>query len=164
MTTKDTDFHQSLSLYKEFRSQVEHENELYNQRMHWQVLIQAILFATLGLIVSRSLSEGEVILGNLLSYFIFTICLTGMMISLIAFKVLANGRKAIKDVRKVWEATKDSLHPKIKENFLHPSGGTGASYRGSILRSGYIPLVFIASWVSIFILTADYRFGIFYFG
>lgn len=37
--------------YNILRSQIQHENELYNQRIIWLITIQALLYATIGLIL-----------------------------------------------------------------------------------------------------------------
>ena len=137
--------------YRRIRDQYEHENELYNQRIIWLITIQALLYATVGLVLQSLIESGMAVELNFVHLFILLIAVLGILVALVASRTLTNGRKAQEELRDFWNDVLPSMpgHKDYGHLFPAVAGGTVKSPRhGSIFRSGNLPLYFILSWIA----------------
>lgn len=156
-----------VEIYKIHREQVRDENELYNQRVSWLIWINALLFATVGLLFqSINFSEASAVVVNGLFAVIIVLAVTGAYLSKICRRLLDNAANTLNEVKKSWNSVRDDIPKNAHKYFLHPSGGFGGTrtaaraedvYKDSPeetwLRSRYIPDVFVYSWSACIIIT-----------
>lgn len=138
-------------LYRRIRDQYEHENDLYNQRIIWLITIQALLYATVGLVLQSLIESGATVKFNFVHLFILLIAVLGIVVALVASRTLTNGRKAQEELRDFWDEVLPSMPGQEKYGHLFPAvaGGTGKGPRhDSIFRSGNLPLYFTMSWMA----------------
>jgi magnesium-transporting ATPase (P-type) len=153
-------------LYKAYREQVEHENQLHNNRIHWLILIQAILFATFGLLMqplSRFFFEGagqpvdqhKVSAALFMATALVIISILAIFVAATCFYTLSGSSNAVKEIRKDWNRIMLTEDVKALSDFSpmfpHVSGSGGNSANHSFLRSRNIPVFFIAAWVALMI-------------
>lgn len=137
--------------YRRLRDQYEHENELYNQRIIWLITIQALLYATVGLILQSLIESGFT--GGLIFIhgFISLIAVLGIAVALVASRTLKNGRDAQNELKSLWAEGFSKLpgHEEYAHHFPSVSGGSKLEGRHhDIFRSGNLPLYFILSWIA----------------
>lgn len=120
-------------VYHRYRGQIEHENDLYNQRTHWLIFIQAMLFAAFALLM-RTRFSGMVIDGVIADisaivgiYVVLAIiCLLGIRIGSIATRTLDNAGEALNEIRDMWTILhQEVMEEKYRSYFPHVSGGLG---------------------------------------
>ncbi len=144
----DDDFSQIRELYARLRSQVEHENNLYNQRIVWLISMQAFLFATVGLLLQARYGK-DAIPANAGTVDAFTalICVLGLSVAAISGRLLTNARGALAHLGKVWDTHASRMPDELASFYPHVSGGDGKSTSAIWLRSGNLPGLFIVSWI-----------------
>lgn len=138
------------NLYDRLRSQVEHENELYNQRIVWLITMQAFLFATIGLLLQSRISatlEWSARLDGL----IVVISIVGVLVAMISNRILGNARRALDEIGRRWSARINTVPPSVSDWFPNVQGVSGGS-RFTLLRSGHLPKVFILAWFAVALL------------
>jgi hypothetical protein len=155
-------------VYNRFRNQIEHENNLYNQRILWLIYIQALLFATLGLMTRARLGipdESSILAVDLM---ISVVCFLGMFIAVTSKRVLDNAGQALDELRDHWNSELSPILPaESKRFFPHISGGLGTirtvkknkdqldkRAKKTIFRSRHLPASFVVAWFAIFIIMA----------
>ncbi|MEP3275321.1 MAG: hypothetical protein ABJN26_06115 [Stappiaceae bacterium] len=145
--------------YYRFRSQIEHENNLYNQRILWLIYIQALLFATLGLMtrarVYESASEGILAVDLM----IIVICFLGAFIGMIGRRIVDNAGVALDEIRIEWSKIINDIPEVHRRFYLHVAGGLGSvrtekNEKGdkTIFRSRNLPISFVVAWTVIFFI------------
>lgn len=127
-----------LTLYNLIRQQVDAENTLYNQRIHWLILMQSFLFATLGILVEGSVQKENGKIDGLILAFIILVALVGIGVSLICWRLLTNAVSVIENVREIWDRRTRSASPEIDCLVCtfepHPVGGKGEMKHDYVLR------------------------------
>jgi protein-S-isoprenylcysteine O-methyltransferase Ste14 len=134
------------ALYQRLRSQVEHENNLYNQRVVWLITMQAFLFATVGLLFNSRVAHPQSMSWER-DGFTGLICFSGIFVSLTAWQILSDARGVLDYLRDFWSDCTMSLDLRLTYPYPHTSGGGGQGTRRKILRSGNLPIFFALNWV-----------------
>lgn len=169
-----TEFEKAEKFYQLIREQVRSEDELYNRRITWLISMQAFLFASVGLIVSKSTMTD--LANDILRAGIFLlVAATGILVALTSHKVLSTGRKAMFALKCRWDEYEASLGPEMRNFFPHPRGmddrdpaGRMVTQPGSTakalqysdtpasrgLSTGNLPFMFVAIWLGFICLLA----------
>jgi hypothetical protein len=142
---EDGDYQRQLDLYDRLHRQVEHENQLYNQRIVWLLSMQAFLFATVSLALQAKLNVHDPGLAWQVDCFIGLMCATGFAVSVISHRVLANGRTVLDALRRSWD---EQVAAGALPGYPHASGGGGRATHAMLRRSGNLPYLFALVWVA----------------
>lgn len=133
--------------YTRLRSQVEHENNIYNQRIVWLITIQAFLYATVGLLFQAKVDDHCDKYAVEIEWFTGLVCFIGMYVALISHKILTDARNALQHLRKIWNKQSANIPPSMADFYPHISGGDGKATTAFFLRSRNLPLLFALSWL-----------------
>lgn len=144
-------------VYARLRAQIVDENELYNQRTHWLIFIEALLFATTGLVFEVFFTNEVGGHRTFIGAFILVIGLLGIYTALVCFRTLNNAGDALTEIRALWDGYVEATGASSKELlwFPHVAGGTPKGEdqkRGRqslVFRSRFLPLGFVVAWVAI---------------
>ncbi len=141
----------ACDLYDRIRDHVKTENDLYNQRVIWLITMQAILFATVGLVVLAKISDVSGVFGLFLLSIFIIISLTGAMTAVICNKKLNEAREVLNYMGKKWEEYtegEDFKELDIDELFPQVKGrdDSGDKQPHWLFRSGNLPTIFAWSW------------------
>lgn len=161
-------------LYERIRRYVEHEDNVFNQRMSWFITINSFLFATVGLVfqampqaltVSDRTQASLLLLG--MAAIISIVALTAILVCLFTARVLDHARHSMKRLCEIWEYNTAGmavavLRARWPTRFFgfamrdkQPVAGVypfvmGAGFvpfRRGILRSGRVAYIFLGAWV-----------------
>jgi hypothetical protein len=146
-------------LYDRVRGQVEHENELYNQRIIWLITMQAFLYATIGLLMQAKLQPGAEGWANQIDGFIALVCVLGTLVALVCRRLLHNAGAALRAMRARWESVAKDAPEDVLKYFPHVSGGDGADLRGRLFRSAHLPAFFAVGWLIAAAILLAHRWG-----
>ena len=147
---------ESSGLYDRLRGQVEHENELYNQRIIWLITMQAFLYATVGLLMQARIQDEGGRWANQIDAFVALVCVLGAIVAGTSNRVLSNSRKSLSDLCRSWDEYRVGQPPELMR--LYPHIGGGVAHRGYLFRSGNLPIFFAGSWVLSFGILLLHRF------
>jgi magnesium-transporting ATPase (P-type) len=138
--------------YNQFRGQVEHENELFNHRLNWLILMQTILVASLAVLFEAAFSQDFGYRSGAIGL-LFVVCLLGMLISIVCYVALQRANAALDHLREEWR--------EIGENIKvpHPSGAKGGASKTRVFKSTYLPLYFFTAWISAIVIVSIGAFG-----
>lgn len=145
-----TEYQKLDDFYRRIRDQVEHENDLYNQRIIWLITIQGFLYATAGIVIQAIIPIEKIERVQHVNHFLLLICFLGIVVALIAYRLLSNARSCLQELRDLWDDRISgwSAYEEDGKYFPHVSGGTAPAGRLHwLLRSGNLPLVFAGSWI-----------------
>jgi hypothetical protein len=94
------DYDSKRELYKVLRGQIEHEDNLVNQRVTWLLLIQGFLFASFYNILISSLDKPDFF--SLKLIILILISAFGIFISWVSLRSIRGAFKALKHIREFW--------------------------------------------------------------
>lgn len=134
-------------LYGRLRAQVEHENQLYNQRIAWLISMEAILFAAIALLIQAVTSAPEGAWQSEIYGVMAIICALGALVALVCDRLLANARTVIAILSRLWSTRSAEFPLDLLRYYPHIDGGDGRAKRGVFLRSGQLPKYFALVWV-----------------
>lgn len=153
-------FSQIVDLYRLYRSQEEHENDLINHRTTWLVTIQSVLIATFGFSFQKfyeiAKSSNALVQESItLRYevFLMVLCVIGLSSCIFAYLSVKAGSDAQIKVRKEWSL----LRLKMPDVGLPPLAGGGHDLNDPDRMKGNIfsrAIVFIFSILWILIILA----------
>ena len=134
-------------LYEMIRKQIEHEDNLVNQRLNWLLIAQAFLFAAITAILTHDKPIGYVN-GNYIPWVPFGITIMGFFINLFSFIGIRAAYKSLKRLRENWyypcscEEERGNL---IKDGFPQITW-VGQWYEKSFNTSSGIPILIMITW------------------
>ena len=167
--------------FKIFRDYIEHEDELVNQRLLWNINIQGFLFASYGFSVQKlaevqvtqKLAEAQAHLVltpettgiTALRWFMVILPLFGIFISVLSFKGVRAAQYAIRRLSRDWEKAvnerllfplDDPLLPGMigggyKKGENPDEGGENQTHIWGFLAPLWFPRIFIAAWLFVLI-------------
>jgi hypothetical protein len=148
--------------FKIFRDYVEHEDNLINSRLMWNITIQGFLFATYGLSVQKLAEQQATGAGvPALRWLILILPLFGIGISLVSIMGVIAARTAINSLVVQWKEILDqagSKEPGLP--FLVGGGipdgdksGTECSkaHRRGLRAPLWFPWIFVFAWAALFL-------------
>jgi len=149
--------------YKIFRSYVEHEDALTNNRLLWNINIQGFLYAAYGFAIEKlvEVQSSECfpkVSGTgaiALHWFIFFLPILGIFISFISWMGVMAAQGAIAALKNKWEkvlkTTDDPVLPGLT------GGGNDKHHKLGFLAPRLFPWLFIETWLLLFL--SRYRRG-----
>jgi len=150
---------QLKGLYDRVRGQVEHENELYNQRIIWLITMQAFLYATIGLLMQAKVEPAGAAWGDQIDAFMGLVCVLGTLVALVCYRLLSTAGKALRLLKRQWNEVSQDAPPEVLKYFPHASGSQGKDLRGVLFRSGYLPMYFALGWLAGAAILLKHRWG-----
>ncbi len=140
--------------YRLFRDYIQHEDDLINNRLLWNINVQGFLFATFGLAVQRIYEAAQPAPAPVLLHAIITILpVFGISVSTLSLVSVRAAEEAIQSLRGHWEKILVN-YPEAKPYLPGIIGGGLDSSHKSGLRAPFVvPIVFMAAWF--FLLVAS---------
>src|SRR5262249_54976573 len=141
----------AIALYGVYRGYLEHEDELINRRLSWNLTLQGFLFAAYGVTLQAITNQSpnrELI--KHLSVLQYLFPLLAGTVSILSYVGIYAAQKAIDQLREDWVAVAKGLKSVGKElplPYLTGGGHDTANRYGT--RAHWIPLVIVAAWVLI---------------
>lgn len=144
-------------LYARLRGQLEHETQLYNQRIVWLITIQAFLFATVGLVVQAMTQSTAGTWMARLEGLLLTVCGLGAVVALISNQALGNASAAIDKLSRHWNTRSAEFSPDLLRYYPHPHGNDGQKSKSIMLSSRHIPKYFLIAWLAVALVFFGYQ-------
>jgi len=151
--------------YKIFRDYVEHEDNLINNRLMWNITIQGFLFATYGFAVEK-LVESPINENRLFALrgLIVVLPLFGIGISLVSFMGVVAAQSAIKNLVTQW----NEIHQTNGQQLPYligggvPDGDKSGKEATQAHRRGFwaplcFPWIFVAAWAALLFHCLSHR-------
>src|SRR5215831_731060 len=141
----------AIALYGAYRGYLEHEDELINRRLSWNLTLQGFLFAAYGVtlqaITNKSPNHD---LTKHLSILLYLFPLLGGAVSTLSYMAIYAAQKAIDQLREDWNAVAKGLRcigRGLPLPYLTGGGHDTANRYGT--RAHLIPLFIILAWLVI---------------
>jgi hypothetical protein len=135
-----------IQYYQIIRSQLEHEDNLINQRLSWFVAAQAFLFSAYAILLNAPSQVRLEGFGTQQEILFFLIPLVAIGMSILIYVTVIAAMLAMANLRRLLES-----HAKEKEILLPPVQG----YRQTLLLGQaspiLIPFLFMISWIVLLI-------------
>lgn len=136
-----------MELYCLIRKQIEHEDELVNQRVNWLLFSQAFFFGTFATI----LTTGAVI--SYQDFIIDLVATTGIMLCIFGFFSILAAMESHGQLTKFWrESEHGKAFPEIS-GVLEQHGISRLKTNGSIFAGG-IPLLITILWLLVLLFVS----------
>jgi len=144
------------------RKQIEHEDELINQRLNWFLVTQGFLMAAFGTVFAgegTSINAGE----GMVRPVLVCMCLVGTLLSVLSFFGIRTAHLSIKALRETWverlekDATPGSEKPGFPRIIWE---GKPCQWSASYTTMG-TPLLFVIVWLVLMFIVTLYHPGFF---
>ena len=134
--------------YDRIRSQIEHEDELVNLRVVWQLLVQSFFFSTYATLLNANRETKSAIFEQQQTVLLWLVPSTALLAGLLTCVSVASSLLAIRRLRRLYESYAQERDDDDRSNRLFPPiQGSGPLRRlGSVSPIG-LPVVFIVTWL-----------------
>ena len=135
--------------YKLFRDQIVHEDNLINNRTNWLLAAQGLLFAAFGVLVNTSKGFSHV--PSKVKLLMNVIPAVGIFVTIFTFLSVLGAALAMRDIKKDWKKISKKWEEQKIDIVLPPLQCKGASKWLGFVAPFFIPGIFIAAWLVIWI-------------
>jgi hypothetical protein len=151
--SNDINLSDTISIYKEYRDYLKHEEALINYRITWLIAINALLMATLGVVLQKRLeqlanvnTDVRAILATVA--ILLLICMLGLVVSAALPFMIVVGRNAIRNLEMQW----DKRLIEYRLAYKLPSLARGEPSKNWLIDHLFTlwPFIFVLLWAVVF--------------
>ncbi|MCC2641760.1 MAG: hypothetical protein K0S45_2173 [Nitrospira sp.] len=139
-------------LYDRLRSQIEHEDELINIRVVWQLLAQSFFFSTYATLLNATGEPKNLLFGQQQEFLLWAVPIAALLAGLLASISIFTSIYTIEHLGQVYRSYTGQLDEEDQSTRLFPAiQGPDAVRRWARIPPIGLPVLFILTWVVILI-------------
>ena len=141
--------------YDRIRSQIEHEDELINLRVVWQLLVQSFFFSTFATMLNAKEQAKTALFDQLQYFLVWVVPIAALLAGLLTFVSIVTALWNINSLRRSHENySRDNARQDPSTKLFPPIQGPEYVRRLAQVSPIGLPLLFILTWLIILIRLA----------
>jgi hypothetical protein len=134
--------------YGVIRSQIEHENELVNQRVIWQILTQAFFFGAYATLLNASKEAKNVLFESEQTLLLWLIPTAALFAGALTYMGILTSLKTVVYLRQLYDdhVASQAHHDPSSKRYPPIQGPLQVRY-WAMLSPAFLPIVFTISWL-----------------
>lgn len=157
LTLSNLPIHQHFKIFRDYE---EHEDDLINSRLQWNITIQGFLFATYGFSLQKLAEVQATGMGVFaLRWLIFVLPIVGMSISVFSWKSIDAAQTAIRNLGAHWKRIVGTQNPQLPNlvgggDPIDDKPGEEAlnAHKRGFWAQTCFPWIFIVAWFVLFLI------------
>jgi hypothetical protein len=137
--------------YRLIRSQIEHEDELVNLRVVWQLLVQSFFFSAYVTLLNATQQAKSVLFEHLQHLLTWLIPVAAFLAGLLTFISIFTALQTVRFLRERYEAYDRVDHSDTSAKLFPPIQGPPQLQRWAQISPVGLPMLFIVAWLIIIV-------------
>lgn len=137
--------------YRLIRCHIEHEDELVNLRVVWQLLVQSFFFSAYATLLNAPQQAKKVVFEHLQDLLTWLIPVAGLLAGLLTFVSIFTALQTVRFLREQYEVYDRMEHSDASAKLFPPIQGPPQLRRWAQISPIGLPMLFIVAWLIIIV-------------